>query len=175
MASAGWQSTAWITCDVRYPCSEEQRARRRYTVLFLHDEAVALAAGHRPCGHCRRADYQRFVAAWTLVHGSRPSAAALDEALHDARLDGTEQRTHRAPWSSLPEGTFVALESGPAVASKHALVGWSSASEEGYEGLFQRPEQGEATVLTPAPVVEVLRAGYRPQISSEVERVVENG
>ena len=32
----------------------------RWTALFFHDEAVALAAGHRPCALCRRAAYQRY-------------------------------------------------------------------------------------------------------------------
>ncbi|MEZ5867808.1 MAG: hypothetical protein R3D46_04795 [Defluviimonas denitrificans] len=30
------------------------------TPLFFMDEAVALAAGHRPCADCRRTDYDRF-------------------------------------------------------------------------------------------------------------------
>ena len=37
---------------------------RLYTELFFLDEAVALAAGHRPCAECRRDDYVRFQAAW---------------------------------------------------------------------------------------------------------------
>ena len=31
-----------------------------YTPLFFLDEAVAFAAGHRPCAECRRADFLRF-------------------------------------------------------------------------------------------------------------------
>ena len=56
----------WIACRLEF------RGRRRsallqpgrYTELFFLDEATAFAAGHRPCAECRRADYDRFVAAW---------------------------------------------------------------------------------------------------------------
>ena len=54
-------SQLWIICRLSF------RGRRaaqwqphRYTVLFFHDEAVALAAGHRPCGECRHADYLAY-------------------------------------------------------------------------------------------------------------------
>jgi hypothetical protein len=32
-----------------------------YTELFFLDEAVALAAGHRPCAECRRERFKAFV------------------------------------------------------------------------------------------------------------------
>ena len=60
-----WRGAAWICCVTRF------KGRRRtlmqpgcYTELFFLDEAVALAAGHRPCAECRRADYLAFCAAW---------------------------------------------------------------------------------------------------------------
>lgn len=53
---------AWICCTLT-----ERNGRRvvfdrkgHYTPLFFHDEAVAFAAGHRPCAECRRADFLRF-------------------------------------------------------------------------------------------------------------------
>jgi hypothetical protein len=68
LASEGWRTKAWICCVL------EWRGRRRpvmqprvWTELFFLDEATALAAGHRPCAYCRRADYNRFMAAWTLA------------------------------------------------------------------------------------------------------------
>src|SRR6202051_1478894 len=50
-----WATNAWLTCL----CEFEGRrravmARRSWTELFFLDEAVALAAGHRPCFFCRR-------------------------------------------------------------------------------------------------------------------------
>jgi len=56
-----WTTRAWITCRLEF----KDRHRRvmtpgRYTELFFLDEATALAAGHRPCGECRRHDFDRF-------------------------------------------------------------------------------------------------------------------
>src|SRR5712691_7877825 len=36
----------------------------RWTELFFLDEAMALAADHRPCAECRHADYRAFQEAW---------------------------------------------------------------------------------------------------------------
>lgn len=61
------QTTAWITCRLQYRGRRAaQWHPRHYTPLFFLDEAVALAAGHRPCALCRRADYRTFRDAWVL-------------------------------------------------------------------------------------------------------------
>ena len=83
----------------------------RYTELFFLDEAVALAAGHRPCAECRRADYLAFRAAWDragLPVAAR--AADMDRVLHQARLDpdSRQQARHVLPLASLPDGAFIA-------------------------------------------------------------------
>ena len=52
------QSKAWITCLLEFKGRHApQWAPNHYTQLFFLDEALALAAGHRPCAECRRADY----------------------------------------------------------------------------------------------------------------------
>ena len=48
----------------------------RYTELFFLDEATALAAGHRPCFECRRADAERFAALWSKAHRLAETARA---------------------------------------------------------------------------------------------------
>lgn len=66
-------SQRWIICLTEF------KGRRRpvmqpgrYTELFFLDEATALAAGHRPCFECRRADAERFADLWaktlSLIH-----------------------------------------------------------------------------------------------------------
>src|SRR5690606_30655602 len=56
---------AWIICLLRFKGRRRALLQPgRYTELFFLDEATALAAGHRPCGECRRADLRRFGAAW---------------------------------------------------------------------------------------------------------------
>jgi len=70
------QGRRWIAC-----LTDVKGRRRplmtpgRYTELFFLDEATALAAGHRPCWECRRADALRFRDAWARAAGADPATA----------------------------------------------------------------------------------------------------
>lgn len=91
----------------------------RYSELFFLDEAVATAAGHRPCACCRRTDYQQFLAGWAAAHASDAgwTSSTIDAVLHEERCDtdGMRRRLHPAPLLSvLPDGAFVALPRLPA-------------------------------------------------------------
>ncbi|UOT06311.1 hypothetical protein MPY17_11475 [Rhodococcus opacus] len=153
----------WIICVTDYPArTVAQWSEGHYTVLFFHDEAVALAAGHRPCALCRRERYNNFRAAWQSAHGGgQPGADEMDARLHAERLVGSHQRTHEAPWSSLPDGAFALFDGGPALVLGETVVSWSA---DGYGPPANRPA-GTATVLTPPPTVAVLAAGYRPDVA----------
>lgn len=161
-----WRSRAWITCETSY---KDWRAPRweagRYTALFLHDEAVALAAGHRPCALCRRPAYNAFLEAWQLAFGLRPRAAAMDERLHDDRLDGRLKRRHARPWRDLPDGAFVDFDGSPALVQRERAVRWSP---DGYGAVAARPTTGIADVLTPSATIDVLRHGYLPQVDPSI-------
>lgn len=148
------QHIHWIACTLHWQGRRrEPMTGRKWTELFFWDEAVALAAGHRPCAYCRRADFRAWRAAWADAFGACPPAAVMDRLLQASRRDGRAQRTHRADAATLPDGAFVA---GPALVWQGALHPWSP---DGYDG--PRPMiPGEATVLTPAVTVAVLRAGY---------------
>jgi hypothetical protein len=164
-----WRTTAWITCVLEFKHRWiEQWVPGRYTLLFFYDEAVSLAAGHRPCAECRRADYNRFRDAWERAHGARPSAKELDAAQHADRLDGTVPRTHRLPWVDVPDGAFVRVDAGPALVVGDAVVSWSG--EHGYHAAAARPRTGDVEVLTPSRTVDVIRAGYVPQIAAQALR-----
>src|SRR3984893_9841337 len=82
-----WATKAWLICL----CEYEGRRRvvmggRSWTELFFLDEAVALAAGHRPCFYCRRQSAEAFRAAWTMGRGGEvPYAAEIDAVLHEER------------------------------------------------------------------------------------------
>lgn len=160
-----WVGRDWICCLTEF--KGRRRAPMppgRYTGLFFLDEAVALAAGHRPCAECRRVDYNRFRQAWWAAGlGDLPRAQQMDACLHAGRrVRGGEQLTHLAPFGSLPDGTFVAGPDGQSllVAGDRLLTYHPG----GYGRALPRPGTGEATVLTPAPVVAVIAAGYRPQL-----------
>jgi hypothetical protein len=155
-----WAVRRWITCALTY---KDWRAPAfgtdgRYTPLFFLDEAVALAAGHRPCWTCRNADHRRFRQAWAAAHGPAADVDALDRRLHGDRLDGRVQRRHARPWGELPDACFVLLDGvGPARVAGDRLLPWAVG---GYEAARPRPAGGDALVLTPSCTVDVLLAGY---------------
>ena len=55
-----WVSRRWITCRLTFRDRRRHVMGDSYTELFFMDEATALAAGHRPCFECRRADAKAF-------------------------------------------------------------------------------------------------------------------
>jgi hypothetical protein len=157
-----WQVRRWITCALEF---RGWRAPRwepgRWTPLFFFDEAVALAAGHRPCALCRRADFGAWMDAWESAFGDRPRVDPMDRRLHAERVEGRAQRRHGLPWRDLPAGAFVAIGELPALALHDRLVPWSAA---GYGPAEERPVRGEARVLTPPSTVALLAHGYRPRL-----------
>lgn len=163
-----YRSKAWLTCALSF------RQRRvlqwdpaRYTPLFFLDEAVALAAGHRPCAECRHRDFIDFAEAWPEAHGrNRAFAETIDSRLHSERLrnrDGHRLLTPM-PWPDLPDGTFILTGQRPAVIVGDHLTEYDHVTNA-YAARRARPRSGTAPVLTPPSTVEVLLAGYRPQIA----------
>lgn len=166
LGAALWRHTNWVACRLAF--KDRRRpvmAPGHYTELFFLDEAVAFAAGHRPCAECRREDYRRFTAAFCEGTGLRPeNAAALDRVLHAARVVPRRrmQKTHEARLADLPDGVFLrrAPEGPPLLLAAGRLHPYAPA---GYGAALPAPrEDGLVTVLTPAPVVAALSAGYRP-------------
>jgi hypothetical protein len=150
-----WTNRRWISCRLAF------RGRRRevmgpngYTELFFLDDLVALAAGHRPCGECRRDALARFRAHWPEPAAS---LAAIDAALHRARVG---PRPTLRP-DGLPDGTFVRDRAG----SIH-LVSRGRLHRFAFAGYGPpEPAVGPAfEVLTPEPVVALLRTGHRPEV-----------
>jgi hypothetical protein len=154
-------SNLWITCALTFrDYGREQWLPRRWTHLFFYDEAVALAAGHRPCAECRRADY---VAYRDRFPDPSPSAQQMNRVLHGERIvRGTHRRRlHDLPVRSLPDGAFVLLDDGPYLVLGDTLVRWT---KQGYAARRPRPARGTVAVITPPATVAVLRAGYPVQI-----------
>ncbi|MDA5555430.1 hypothetical protein [Shimia sp. MMG029] len=154
-----WQHKAWVCCVLSFKGRRRTlMAANRYTELFFHDEAVALAAGHRPCAECRRADHKAYLAA----AGHTGSAPAFDKHLHAARAIPRKFEQNRAQMDAqnLPDATFVLLFDQPAL-----LIGDMALpfTPEGYAAPIKRP-QGRVTVLTPAPSITALLGGFRPSL-----------
>ena len=163
-----WSTTRWICCRLRFkdrwrPVMQPDR----WTHLFFLDEAVAIAAGHRPCAECRREAYNSWRAAWMRAQDLEvpPRAEAMDAVLHPARIDPAtrRQRVVPHPAAGLPDGAMVALPDDPAGAWLVLGGGLRRWSPSGYRESRPMPS-GEIGLLTPLPSLAVLAAGYRPEL-----------
>jgi len=80
-----WATKAWLTCVCEFKGRHrEVMARRSWTELFFLDEAVALAAGHRPCFFCRREAAEAFRNAWALGRAVKLPTAPANGSTTDA-------------------------------------------------------------------------------------------
>ena len=169
-------SSLWITCKTKFRDWRWPLARpKRWTPLFFLDEAVALAAGHRPCAFCRRDEYRAYRDSVTRAIGaSRPLLATdLNKRLAAERLNrgrGMIRAQDRILWSSpcadLPTGTVIVGENGTA-----QLVYRDRQLQFSFAGWIMPqplPVRGVATVLTPPTSVAALQQGYEPALHPSV-------
>jgi hypothetical protein len=154
----------WIACRVRFRGWHRHPLLQpgRFTELFFLDDATAMAAGHRPCALCRRADYERLTAIWRKLHPDQVGADAIDRQLHRERVGGgpSKRSLHTDHEADLPDGTFVLLDGDPYLVLGPRLLRWTPA---GYTARLRRPG-GDVDALTPPSLVDVLRAGWDPLV-----------
>ncbi|WP_323042475.1 hypothetical protein [Gemmobacter sp.] len=171
MGRARWKHRSWITCTIRPRPGRPalpMAAPGHYTPLFFLDEAVACAAGHRPCAECRNPAYKAFKAAWVQAFGGAPSARDIDAALHATRIDPATRNQRRYLHSApdLPTGAFILLEGQPHLICDGSALPYGPA---GYAAPRPLPRT-DVTVLTPAPLIAVMQAGWRPVIAAQHDR-----
>jgi len=159
-----WASKAWICCVLRFKGRRRTVMGPGYTELFFLDEATAMAAGHRPCFECRRADARAFAAAWAEGHGlpAPPRAPAMDDALHPQRRGGP----WRAAAKGLPAGALFFDEADAIFLKRETDVlpwGW-----DGY-GRPNAVPAGDVNVLTCEAMTRALAAGFRPRLHPTAE------
>jgi hypothetical protein len=152
-------SRRWICCELSFKGRRRTVFGQGYTELFFLDEATALAAGHRPCFECRRAEAISFREAF--ARGNRlpasPLADAMDLRLHAERLS---RRQAIEDWRTLPDGTMVGVANEACLVLGGKLLGWTPS------GYRSRPDASRMPLhlLTPPAIVAALRAGYRPRL-----------
>ncbi|MEP1209120.1 MAG: hypothetical protein ABJM29_20555 [Rhizobiaceae bacterium] len=159
--SKRWATRQWICCVLQFKQRRRPLMGHGYTELFFFDEVTALAAGHRPCFECRRADAVRFALAWRN-DGSRERAPEMDRILHQQRVDGRDKRTFEADWDELPVGAMIRRNGQTIAKAPNGPLQWSY---DGYEPLDTEsfePTSGPLECLTPRAILETLSNGYIP-------------
>lgn len=156
-----WSSKAWLICACEYKGMRRTvMGGRSWTELFFLDEAVALAAGHRPCFFCRRDAAEKFRACWADGRQEQPPlAGAMDAVLHAERLEHRRKRLHRlpCPLADLPDGAVVEMDGVAFTLLAGNTYRWT---EEGYASP-ERLRHADCLV-TPPSTLRALGAGYRP-------------
>lgn len=158
-----WASRQWISCRCAFQGRHRDVWGASYTELFFLDEPTALAAGHRPCFLCRRADAEAFRRAFAA--SGRPSAAEMDGVLHRERLANPLGRRLERPIAELPDGAMIERNGRPYAVRGATLLPWSFF---GYGAAEARPDDVGVRVLTPPAVVAALVAGYRPRWAEDL-------
>jgi hypothetical protein len=164
LGTARWRSKLWICCTLSWKGRQrDPMPPGRWTALFFLDEATALAAGHRPCAYCRRADYIAFADAWQRATGlaERPPAGQMDARLHAERVTPRTRRqvTRPASAAALPDGTMIRYAGSEGLLLHGRFHPWSF---EGYGEPVDVPPEPPVELLTPPVTVAALAAGYRP-------------
>lgn len=151
-----WATRTWIACVCKFKGRKREVFGRGYTELFFRDEPTALAAGHRPCFECRRAEAQAFQSAFP---GVRLRAPEMDARLHAERLDANRLRRPLS-LSELPDGAMVVWRESPHLVAGGRLWSWSF-------GDYGAPQpfstDAAAPAITPASILAALMGGYRPR------------
>lgn len=165
----------WITCVTSYRGWHNPLAEPgHWTPLFFLDDAVALAAGHRPCGLCRRTDYLSYQLAVTeslgrdvLVSANEQNRILADERLRRGR--GLSRANDRRLWTEesarIPPGTIIVENESPLLVMDDRLMEFDFA---GWRRPRPRPASGTTTVLTPPTSVEALRHGFVPKLHQSI-------
>lgn len=159
LGRARWKHRAWIICELEWKgWHREVMSPGAYTELFFLDEAVALAAGHRPCALCRRKAFN----AYRTAAGITGPVTVMDRILHNERAVPRrfEQRREVTEAASLPDGTIV-LDGEPKLLMGNSMY---DVSAGGY-GPAKPRIGGMVQVLTPALSRRALAGGYVPIIA----------
>lgn len=151
-----WASYHWICCELHFKDRHHEAMGQGYTSLFFLDEVTALAAGHRPCFECRRAEAKPFLA------GRR--ADEFDRQLHAERLERLVL-PHFAEKGQLPDGAMVEIDGAAFAIRGNKMLRWSFA---GYDAVLPLPSS--AKVLTPPSIAAILARGYQPRWHSSAQQ-----
>jgi len=150
-----WASHHWICCELHYKNAHHDAMGTGYTSLFFLDEVTALAAGHRPCFFCRRAEAKAFL--------GNQKVEPFDRQLHAERLAAPRDDD----LADLPDATMVERDGDAFAVLGPDLLRWSFA---GYTEKIPRQPAMRGRVLTPPSIIAILRGGYKPRWHLSAQR-----
>ena len=178
-----WASVHWICCDLHYKNAHHEAMGPGYTSLFFLDEVTALAAGHRPCFYCRRAEAKAFLGDEKVndfdrrLHGERLDSLilrcfALGEASKDAPPAALAAHASRPHLREAPQheemwvdGVMVEHEGAAYAVKGDKMLRWSF---DGYDAAL--PFIPRAKLLTPPSIIAILAKGYKPRWHSSAQK-----
>jgi hypothetical protein len=144
-----WVSSRWITCLLAFRDRPPRHVwGQSYTELFFLDEVTALAAGHRPCFECRRADAKAFLGQRCL--------ADMDRQLHQERRAEKPVVT----LDTVPDGAMVEWDGEAFACRRGKLLRWSF---DGYCDAVHIASGLQVKLLTPPTIAAILASGYQPR------------
>lgn len=147
-----WASTHWICCDLHFKNAHHEAMGQGFTSLFFLDEVTALAAGHRPCFYCRRAEAKAFL--------QNRRVEVFDRQLHTERLE----KAHHL--MAVPvDGAMVEHEGAAYAIKADQMLLWSF---HGYQKAI--PLMPRAKVLTPPSIIAILASGYKPRWHASAQK-----
>ena len=154
LSTRRWASKQWICCELHFKNAHHDAMGQGYTSLFFLDEVTALAAGHRPCLYCRRAEAKAFLGG--------EKVGSFDRRLHEERLSFL---THRPRKSEAPlhemelvDSCMVEIEGVAYAVKGQKLLRWTFA---GYTQAIAL--RAVDKLLTPPSIIAILAAGYKPR------------
>ncbi len=177
LSAQRWISERWIyhqdqqlSSEAGAPNALMNEASTDLSLSFL-DEVSALAAGHRPCDVRQTTEAKRFLKCWSTARdGQSATWETVDQALHAERLNAHgRKQLHKVSLQDLPDGSMFSAPAGYLLLLGGRCFLWST---RGYAAAVPCRKDDVVDVLTPPSVVDVLRAGYEPDIHESILKIM---
>ncbi len=153
------RGSLWIICLTEYRGWRSPLTQpRHWTPIFFLDDAVGLAAGHRPCGLCRREAYLSYRDAIATAERSPRPLTALDL---NRRLAGERSGPRsEVDLDRLPDGVMVVgPDRRPRLVLGDRLLLFTFG---GWTDPIPRPRSLPTELLTPPTSISALTHGFFP-------------
>lgn len=162
---------SWVICQLNFKGRQRKVfSPNHYSELFFLDEATALAAGHRPCAECQKKRFNEFKQLWLKANWPNPelihiAVSEIDKYLHQERIN----KNQLYPFAELPTGAFFEYKN-------QAILNWNKIfyvwTADGYiKTTVNLDPSAVIRPLTPLSIINILKAGFIPQVHETLEKL----